>query len=185
MKGIVFTEFLEMVEESFGIEVVDAIIKQSQLASEGVYTAVGTYSFSEMQSLLHSLSQSTHIPERDLLYSYGSFFFNSLYKYYRYVFNDYTSAWEMLTAIEDHIHVHVRKIYPDAELPSFQTYQLSNGLYEMVYKSDRCLYMFAKALIEKTFEFFGNNAEIQEQILTPDGSMVRFLISVQPNDRTR
>ena len=36
MKGIVFTEFLEMVEEKFGLEVVDYIIESSELASEGI-----------------------------------------------------------------------------------------------------------------------------------------------------
>ncbi|MBT8311465.1 MAG: hypothetical protein HKP23_01335, partial [Flavobacteriaceae bacterium] len=39
MKGIVFTEFLEMVEDKFGLEVVDTIIEKAELPSEGVYTA--------------------------------------------------------------------------------------------------------------------------------------------------
>ena len=30
MKGIVFTEFLDLVEERFGLEMVDAIISQSK-----------------------------------------------------------------------------------------------------------------------------------------------------------
>jgi len=42
MKGIVFTEFLDLVEEKFGMEMVDKIITQSELESEGAYTAVGT-----------------------------------------------------------------------------------------------------------------------------------------------
>ena len=35
MKGIVFTEFLEMVEEKYGYEVVDQIIEESKLPSGG------------------------------------------------------------------------------------------------------------------------------------------------------
>ena len=42
MKGIVFTEFLEMVEAQFGLDTVDAIIENSDLPSRGAYTAVGT-----------------------------------------------------------------------------------------------------------------------------------------------
>ena len=43
MKGIVFTEFLEMVEDKFSFDVVDTIIEQSELESGGVYNAgVGT-----------------------------------------------------------------------------------------------------------------------------------------------
>ena len=40
MKGIVFTEFLEMVEEKFDLETLDKIIINSKLPSEGVYTSV-------------------------------------------------------------------------------------------------------------------------------------------------
>jgi len=46
MKGIVFTEFLELVENKFGLEMLDAIIEASNLESEGVYTRIGTYNFS-------------------------------------------------------------------------------------------------------------------------------------------
>ena len=48
MKGIVFTEFLEMVEASYGLQTVDTIIENASLPSEGAYTAVGTYDFNEM-----------------------------------------------------------------------------------------------------------------------------------------
>ena len=41
MKGIIFTEFIEMVEDKFGFEVADNIITNSNLPSGGAYTAVG------------------------------------------------------------------------------------------------------------------------------------------------
>ena len=44
MKGIVFTEFFELVEDKFGLEVVQQIIDECKLESEGIYTSVGTYS---------------------------------------------------------------------------------------------------------------------------------------------
>ena len=55
MKGIVFTEFLEMVEETIGLETVDYIIYKSELKSEGIYTSVGTYDFFEMLSLISNI----------------------------------------------------------------------------------------------------------------------------------
>ena len=39
MKGIIFTEFLDMVEKKFSIETVDHIIEVSNLSSGGSYTA--------------------------------------------------------------------------------------------------------------------------------------------------
>ncbi|MBT6440017.1 MAG: hypothetical protein HOK72_09965, partial [Flavobacteriales bacterium] len=48
MKGVVFTEFLELVEKEFGLEIVQRIIDECDLATGGVYTSVGTYSHKEM-----------------------------------------------------------------------------------------------------------------------------------------
>ena len=57
MKGIIFTEFLDLVEKKFGLVMVDKIINQSQLDSNGAYTSVGTYEFSEMLQLISNLSE--------------------------------------------------------------------------------------------------------------------------------
>ena len=57
MKGMIFTEFLEMVESKFGLETVDTTIENSDLPSEGIYTSVGTYDFNEMVSLIAGLSE--------------------------------------------------------------------------------------------------------------------------------
>ena len=48
MKGIVFTEFLEMVEQRFSPEIADRLIDESDLPSGGIYTAVGTYEHTEI-----------------------------------------------------------------------------------------------------------------------------------------
>lgn len=75
MKGIIFTEFLDLVEEKFGLAMVDKIIQQSKLASKGIYTSIGTYSFSEMLQLLQHLSANTKISIDDLLLVYGEHLF--------------------------------------------------------------------------------------------------------------
>ena len=85
MKGIVFTEFLELVEDKFGMEMVDEIIEASDLESEGVYTTIGTYNFSEMLQLLKQLSSRTNIAIDDLLLVYGEHFFFSYRKKLQWV----------------------------------------------------------------------------------------------------
>ena len=120
MKGIVFTEFLELVEEKFGLAMVDKIIENSDLPSNGVYTSVGTYDFSEMLSLVTNLSRYTEIDADQLLLVYGEHFFSVLEKSYGSMLEMYNDPIEFLASIENHIHVEVRKIYPDAELPTFR-----------------------------------------------------------------
>ena len=119
MKGIVFTEFLDLVEDKFGLEMVDKIISQSKLESEGIYTSIGTYSFSEMLQLLQNLSSNTGISTDNLLLVYAEHFFSVLKDSYPGLLDSYKDPIEMIASIENHIHVEVRKIYPDAELPTF------------------------------------------------------------------
>lgn len=76
MKGVIFTEFLSLVENKFGLEMVDDIIFKSKLSSKGIYTSVGTYSFSEMLQLLQNLSKNTAISIDDLLLLYAEHFFS-------------------------------------------------------------------------------------------------------------
>src|SRR5688572_20439814 len=52
VKGIVFTEFMEMVESSFGLAVTQKILDHSNVPSKGVYTSVGTYDDQELLSLV-------------------------------------------------------------------------------------------------------------------------------------
>ena len=42
MKGIIFTEFMQMVEDRFSIEVAEEIIDAATLPSGGSYTSLGT-----------------------------------------------------------------------------------------------------------------------------------------------
>lgn len=174
MKGIVFTEFLEMVEEQFGLETVDAIIDASDLPSEGIYTSVGTYDFNEMVALLQSLSKKTNISIDDLLYAFGHYLFGSLGKAHPEVIKSYNSPIGLLYSIEDHIHVHVQKLYPDAELPTFNILEKTDTSISMVYVSSRGLYRLAHGLIEKCFEHFNTSSKVTFELLKEDGTEVKF-----------
>ena len=83
MKGIIFTEFLDLVEKKFGIGMVDKIIAQSELKSAGAYTAVGTYDFGEMLQLMTHLSHNTSLSIDDLLLVYAEHLFHALVKSYQ------------------------------------------------------------------------------------------------------
>ena len=48
MKGMIFTEFFELVDDRFSFETSERLIEMSHLPSEGIYTSVGTYDHQEM-----------------------------------------------------------------------------------------------------------------------------------------
>jgi hypothetical protein len=177
MKGIVFTEFLDLVEDKFGLEVVDKIINASELESEGVYTSVGTYKFSEMLQLLQHLSAHTGISIDDLLLVYAEHFFSVLEDSYPGLLATYKDPIEMISSIENHIHVEVRKIYPDAELPTFEVIEKTENSLVMIYKSSRAMHHFGLGLMNKTFEHFNSTAIIDLEKIKEDGTEVRFIIN--------
>ncbi|WP_343329584.1 heme NO-binding domain-containing protein [Polaribacter staleyi] len=177
MKGIVFTEFLDLVEEKFGLEMVDKIIYQSELASEGIYTSVGTYSFSEMLQLVTNLSDNTGISTDNLLLVYAEHFFGMIERSYPGLLATYKDPIEMLASIENHIHVEVQKIYPEAELPTFVVEEKTENSIIMVYKSSRAMHHFGLGLMNKTFEHFNTEASIVLEKIKEDGTEVRFIVN--------
>ena len=178
MKGIVFTEFLDLVESKFGLEMVDKIITTSNLKSGGSYTAIGTYEFSEMLQLISSLSSNTEISVDDLLLTYGEHFFSVLESSYPEMLAAYRGSIELLSSIENHIHVEVRKIYPDAELPTFEILSKSDQSLEMIYRSSRAMHMFGLGLMRSSFKHFNQKSEIQYEKIEEDGTVVKFKIQL-------
>ena len=175
MKGIIFTEFLDMVEDGMGYDTVDQLITESNLPSGGAYTAIGTYDHSEMVTLVSGLSKKTAIPVPDLLHAFGQYLFGTFEKNYSAFLNAAPDAFSFLESIEAYIHVEVRKLYPDAELPRFKT-ERKGSILEMIYYSDRRMSDFALGLIEKTFEYYKEKASITRQFTKSDGSEVLFVI---------
>lgn len=177
MKGIVFTEFLNLVEAKFGYEMVDQIISESNLPSKGIYTNIGTYEHAEMVQLVTALSNHTNIPVPDLLKIYGIHFFPILGNGYSHFLTGVKSGFELLESIEHYIHVEVIKLYPDAELPRFENRRLTPNCLEMIYHSKRKMADFAEGLMRSAFDHFGEKVEIERENLEADGSSVRFTIT--------
>ncbi|MGB0522987.1 MAG: heme NO-binding domain-containing protein [Flammeovirgaceae bacterium] len=176
MKGIIFSEFLEMVEQQFGIDVLDHIIQHSDLPSGGSYTAVGTYHHSEMVALVISLSQKSGISVSELLKTYGAYQFKRFAILYPTFFDGVTSAFDFLEGLESYIHPEVRKLYPDAELPRFDTQRMDENTLQMTYKSERHLGDFAEGLIQGCLSHFQEQATISQEKLSADEDHILFSI---------
>jgi len=165
MKGIVFTEFLEMVEDKFGFDTADKIVSNSQLKSGGVYTAVGTYDHSEIVQLATHLSKESEISIPDLLQVFGKHLFGRFAKGYARFFENTTDSFSFLSSIENYIHIEVRKLYPDAELPTFEVQRLGEDKMEMIYKSERGFADFAEGLMKGCIEHFGEEVVVERENL--------------------
>jgi hypothetical protein len=178
MKGVVFTEFLGMVEQQFSADMVDDIIDDADLPHGGAYTAVGTYPFPEMVALIVPLSRRSGIEVPVLIHAFGQYLFDRFFVLYPAFINACDSTMQLVSHIEHVIHTEVRKLYPDAELPTFEVESHTAQRLSVVYQSPRCLADLAVGLIEGAMRHYGEQdaLTLQREALNEDGSRVRFIL---------
>ncbi len=182
MKGMVFTEYLDMVEKTFGLEITDQMITACDLPSGGAYTAVGTYDHQEIVQLVQQLHHLTGMPLEDLLKAFGRHLFKRFVIRYPEMFEGKDSAFSFLEKIDSHIHVEVRKLYPDAELPSFECSRPAADELTMLYHSNRGMADLAEGLIQGCGEHFRETLSINRQYISDArGAGVLFSIKHQPS----
>lgn len=178
MKGVIFTEFLAMVEEQFSFEIADRIIEASDLATDGAYTSVGTYDHTELLQLVTALSRETGVAIPDLVRAFGTHLFGRFHALYGHLFEGAQSTFNFLKNVESYVHVEVRKLYSDAELPIFECEVQDDAHMVMTYRSKRPFADLAEGLIAGCAEHFGELIDIRRQDLS-DGNRthVRFQLT--------
>lgn len=176
MKGIVFREFLQMVENQYGYNLVDQLIQDSKIKSNGAYTSVGTYSHKELFQLVAQLSKHSNISVEKLMTDYGEYAFYRFVKAYPKLTDSYSNAFDLLSHVEDIIHVEVAKLYPNAELPSLKIIELTKKEMKLLYSSQRRMSHFAEGMILSCFKYYNEKVVIEKKIMDENGAEVLFSI---------
>lgn len=178
MKGVVFAEFVEMVERVYSPEVMDRVLLQVAPASGGAYTSVGTYPFDEMMALVSGVAAELNVEIPVLLREFGRQLFVQFQRKFPEIFVEAADSFAFLEQVEGIIHVEVRKLYPDAELPSFEVARQGPDALIMIYHSPRALSDFGAGLMRGCFEHFGEDVEVTTEDLSGGaGTRVRFTLS--------
>ena len=174
MKGVVFTEFLQLVEDEFGYEVVDSILNTA--SDEGAYTAVGTYDYQELIQMVVALSEKVDVAVPVLVKTFGRYLYGKLTAGYADKVAGFQSSFELMENIEDHIHVEVLKLYPNAELPSFSYERPNEDTLVMNYQSSRPFADLCEGLIEACITHFEEDVDIQRENTAADGTSAKFTL---------
>lgn len=171
MKGFIFSEFLELVEESYGYSFADEMITNT--SSEGVYTSISTYPVEELVEMVVYVSEKNNVPVPDLLVTFGHFLFPRFVKSFPAFFSEGQSMIDFLHDLHDIIHVEVRKLYPGAKTPVIGMKEQDGG-FVLYYESPRKLAWFAKGMLEASQEHFNERFTIEMEMLNEEGSRVNF-----------
>ena len=165
MKGLVFTTFYEHVERSYGADMLDDIIEDCDLPNKGAYTSVGTYPFQEMVTLITALVRRTGGSLPALLEHFGHACFA---KWVHYVPEHFANKdlFDVLAGV-DHFHeTEVRKLYPDAELPSFTVEKREPKRLVLRYVSCKPLADLATGVIMGAADHLGEKVTVSHHPVT-------------------
>lgn len=177
MKGMVFTEFMEMVESTWSLDMVDTLIARANVASGCAYTAVGNYPHEEILALVAALSQETGIAAPELVRAFGKHLFGRFAVAYPRYFEGVETSFQFLAGIENVIHADVRKLYPDAELPTFEVSQVDNRM-TLTYFSEHPFADLAHGQIEGCVAHYGETIDIQREAAPGQpGAQARFILT--------
>lgn len=159
MRGLIFTELYELVEETFGFELLDDVLLDLELTNDGAYSSTGNYPFSELLEILVKLHQHTKIPINSLLETFGEYLFKNLLGMHP-EFAISKNVLDFLDDVENYIHIEVKKLYPEAELPRFNIVSKDENSFKFYYISSKKLHYLAKGLIKGLSNHYNQPLEI-------------------------
>lgn len=183
MKGMVIRSFASFVEATFGEDVADEALSIDSLSTGGAYTNVGYYPTSDLMLMVATVAERTGHDHHILVRRFGEDLFHRLAAGHREMMTDYTSPIGMLAAIESVIHVNVRRIYTDTELPRFDVEAREGDHYlRLVYRSSRPLADLAEGLIHGCCAHFGvdDHATVTRTDLNDENTASVFEVRVSP-----
>lgn len=177
MKGMIFTEFLEMIEEQHGLALKHQVIRDADVTDGGAYTSVGNYDHQELVALITALAAATGRPAHALFQQFGQRLFEYFVRNYGHFFRSATGCFEFLSRTESYLHVEVRKLYSDAQLPAFRTLSHESSRLVMEYQSPRPLAAFAEGLVRACILHFKEPVDLRvDDLSAGKGTAARFTL---------
>ena len=178
MKGVIFQEFISMVETKFSLEIADKMMTSSSLLTGGAYASVGTYHHGEIVEMVGHLSVATGVKVPDLLRTFGQYLFKSLTMRYPNHIKNVPTTYALLSVLDSKIHVDVKKLYPDAELPKFQVSNLDPEIMILLYRSTRPFSDLAEGMINAAIQHFNESISVtREDIPCQEGAHTQFTLT--------
>lgn len=178
MKGVIFNVLEEMVVEQSGMLAWNQIL--DTLAIEGVYTAGESYPDEELFSLVGSISEKTDIPVEILVGAFGERLFKGLAERNPSFIEAESTLKGFLKSVHDVIHIEVRKLYENPNLPDFEYEDNDGDTLLMRYRSPRKLCILAEGLIRGAASHYGTSIKIDHPVCMHKGSnhcdlIIRFI----------
>lgn len=176
MKGVIFTELIEMMEDLMGLDFTNKVIEDARLENEGAYTAIGTYPSQDMFRIMASLSKHAGNSQESLMKSYGEYLFYRIIETYKKELAECSDTFSFLQKLNDIVKMEVLKLNPKAALPHLKAKLLDKNSLEVLYKSEQKMADLIHGIMHGAAEHFRETIYIQREVPGEDGSRVKFLL---------
>lgn len=158
MKGVLFNVVEDVVTEAMSEDAWDDIVDQAGVS--GSYTSLGTYEDTELVGLVGATADAADLSPDETLRLSGRLGFKHLVRRAPHLVDGLEDWKSVLRSLDDIIHPEVRKIYPGADVPGFDTTDDGDALV-VVYTSKRGLCALADGLIVGCGEWFGKTLTVE------------------------
>jgi len=181
MKGVLFTEFQNLVEAEFGLEMLDQVIHKAgpALSTGGAYTSVGTYPHSELLAQLDALICLVDAELDEMLQAYACRLMSSFANSYPAFFEAHEDLFSFLINVEGQMHAGVRKLYPDANPPTLEIEHHTETSLRLQYRSHRPLSVVVAPLLHAAAQRYETPIEVEVLSTSEDGKSAEVEIRAQ------
>lgn len=160
MKGVIFCLLEKMVVTHGGADAWDRLVRQTPLKTVGGgFLGPATYPDEDLFALVGTASAMTGQPVGELMRAFARFIFPDLMRVSPLFAPIGMTAKRFLMSVDRVIHVEVRKLHPEANLPYFDYEDPASDRLVMLYRSPRNLCDMVPGLIEGASEYFGEGIE--------------------------
>ena len=166
MKGIIFNLLERVVADEHGDDAWDDLLDRAEV--DGTYTALGNYSDAELLLLLSLLPEAFGGSRIDQLRWFGRRAMPMLAERYSIFFAEPRDTRTFLLTLNNIIHAEVRKLYPDADVPTF-TFDPIPGVEDpagdslvLGYRSGRMLCGLAEGFIAGAAAHYSQTVRIEQ-----------------------
>ncbi len=176
MRGVVYTELVDFLDETGGPLFAEQVLSQADLPHGGAYSRIGYYPWEEAVRVVTAAAELSGNEVNALCRAFGEYLFARFTVLYADIVNGYGSADALLAHINDHIHQEVRVLYPDSSPPSVVARNEGDTLV-ITYASHRPFAHIAHGLVAGAMKHFGDTRDLDWIAMSDDGTAASFAIS--------
>ncbi len=178
MIGVVFVQFVRMMETRYGLETTEKVFDVADLESGGAYTSYGDYSVKEFFTLAHTLAAIVKKDPNDIFFEYGESIQMHVMTEMPTYFDENDSALEFFKKLGKENIGKSGALPPDLELPRPEVHIVDDDNIEVIYYPREVYPPVACGVVHAIMRHYDIDAEL-DQVETEVGGEACVLFRIQ------